>query len=596
MYSKIQRGNSGLNLAFACFLLMCLSPFSSPALAGSALEFLIFKNGFEICALTGENECGIGGALSNLYEETYIQKARECTNDVYEPTDFIEDCGFGAACFHEVDFNGGAPLCHRSIDASQSDKPYYDYGCGTFPMWQRNPTRLQVDCRCRVAGDSEGGASGTVGTGNGYVDPVQDPPYYPGGPVLNCATSTHMMDKTWPVAFGMGPRFDAWYKQNPSNAQWFSADVDPSTREMFAIVKWSNPDYVQSATVVAWNIDTGDRRIVTGLYPKPDLSQETFGFGYLSPKPGNTGTVTEQPLSGANVLRIGPDNMLYTYGGGTGQSSSSTREIVRIDPNTGERTLAWKAQDDPGVDITGTWAGQCFRPDAYGREESIAFQAQAFEVGPDGTFYLSMHGVREGDGIVSISADGQTCTYHSRWGGIGHNPGGGATPVPAPTPIGGGFVLQFPVQGLLFHDNLIHGVSNNGLYSFNLSTGQRNYESFTTGIYGGMGHSNMFWDPTRNVIWAVGTVASYVGSIVDLTTGRRENIYADSEWGNESILQSDYGTMQSVSTTMLTNGNSINYGGVILDPDNNDIVFAVLRSGGLMKMELSTFNNFVFSW
>jgi hypothetical protein len=45
-----------------------------------------------------------------------------------------------------------------------------------------------------------------------------------------------------------------------------------------------------------------------------------------------------------------------------------------------------------------------------------------------------------------------------------------------------------------------------------------------------------------------------------------------------------------------SNSNSIGYGGFILDPDNNDIVFAVLKSGGLMKMELSTFNNFVFSW
>jgi len=598
MYTRKQRSNNGLNLTFSCFIVMCLFPFSYPVWAGTALESLIFKSGYESCSLTGKNECKIGSVLSNLYEETYIQKVRsECTNDDYDPTDFIEDCGFGNVCFHEVDFNGGAPLCHRSIAASQSDKPYYDYGCGTFPMWQRNPTELQVDCRCRITADSEGGASGTIGAGNGYVDPTQEPPYYPGGPVLNCATSATMLTETWPVAFGAGPHFDAWYQQNPSGAQWYSGDVDSNTREMFAIIRWSNADYVESATVVAWSLDSGDRRIVTGLYPKPDLSQETFGTGYLSPKPGNAGTVTEQPLSGANVLRIGPDNMLYSYGGDYGTSSSSTREIVRIDPATGERTLAWKAQDGSDVDITGTWAGQCFRPDAVGAEQSIAFQAQAFEVGSDGTFYLSMHGRREGDGIVSISADGQTCTYLSRWGGLGHNPGGGAPAVPAPTPIGDGIDLgSFPVQGLLFHNSLIYGVSNSDLYSFNPATGDRAKATWQNGTYGGMGYSNMFWDPTRSVIWAVGTVASYVGSIVDLTTGRRESIYADSEWGDESILQSDYGIMQSVSTTMLTNGNSIGHGGVILDPDNSDIVFAVLRSGGLMKLELSTFNNFVFSW
>jgi hypothetical protein len=594
-----QRGKSGLNLAFAYILVMSIFPFPNSAWAGTPLDYLIFKNGFEFekCPLTGENECKIGGALSNLYEETYIQKVRECTDDVYNPNDFIEDCGFGSVCFHEVGFNGGAPLCHRSIDASQSDKPYYDYGCGTAPLWQRNPTGLQVDCRCRTTGDSEGGASGTLGDGNGYVDPTQDPPSYPGGPVINCATQDKMTTKTWPVAFGLGPRFNAWYQQNSSEARWFSADVDPDTREMFAIIRWSNADYVNSATIVAWNLDTGDRRIVTGLYPKPDSSQEAFGFGYLSPKPGNSGTVTEQPLSGANVLRIGPDNMLYTLGGGL-DGPSSTREIVRIDPTTGERTLAWKSQDDPDVDITGTWAGQCFRPDAYGEEESIAFQWQAFEVGPDGTFYLSMHGIREGDGIVSISADGQTCSYHSRWGGSGHNPGGGGTPVPAPTPIGGGIDISpgFPVQGLLFHDGLIHGVVKTDLFSFNLANGNRQKDTWNNGVYAGIGYSNMFWDPTRNVIWAVGTVAQEEGSIVDLATGRRESIYADSEWGDQSVLQSDYATMQSISNTMLANANSIGRGGVILDPGNNNIIFAVLQSGGLVKMELSTFNNFVFSW
>ena len=547
------------------------------------------------CPLTGKNTCKLGGTLSTLYEVTYIVKERACASAVPDPGDFVEDCGFGSVCFQDDQFNGGEALCHRSIDASQADKPYYDFGCGKFSMWLLNPTHLEVDCRCRITGDGQGGAGGT---GSGYVDPNNidiDNGGFPGGPIINCAPGDKMANTAWPVEFGEGPSFNAWFQQNSSGASWFSGDVDPETREMYGIVKWTNPQYVKSATVVAWNLDTKDRRVISGLYPDPKLGQQMFGSGYMSPKVGNTGTATEQPLSGAHVLRIGPDDMIYTFGGGTGESSSSTREIVRIDPETGERTLMWLAQNPDTGDITGTW-GQCFRPDVNGDLESVSLQSQAFEVGPDGTFYVSMHGVREGDGILSISSDGQTCTYHSRWGGLGHDPGGGVTPVPAPDQIGEGFALQFPVQGLLFHGGVIHGVSNDDLYSFDLTTGQRIKESYTKGVYGGMGFANMFWDPSREVIWAVGTVATYVGSIVDLTTGKREPVFGDSEYGADAIMQSMYGTAQSVSTTMLSNGNSIGYGGFILDPANNDIVYAVLKSGGLMMMELSTFNNFVVSW
>ena len=109
--------------------------------------------------------------------------------------------------------------------------------------------------------------------------------------------------------------------------------------------------------------------------------------------------------------------MIYTYGGSTGESTSATREIVRIDPKTGQRTLMWLAQNPDTGDITGTWAGQCFRPDAFGAKQSVGLQSHGFEIGPDGTFYLSYRGIREGDGVLSISADGQKCTVLSGWGG-----------------------------------------------------------------------------------------------------------------------------------------------------------------------------------
>ncbi len=544
------------------------------------------------CPVTGKTSCSYPGVKSSLYEPSQVIKERSCVDAEVQPSDIIEDCEWGSMCFQDPEINNGEATCHRSIDASQSSSPYYNFGCSQFSMWMRTPTGLEMDCRCRDVGDGQGG---TGGTGNAMADPNNTDITMgarPGGPIMNCAQMGPQEDQPWPIQYGTGPSFNAWKQQNSSGASWFSGAVDPTSREMYAIIKWTSPQNVKSATVVAWNLDTKDRRVISGLHPQ----EGAFGSGYESPQPNNRTPL--QPLTGANVLRIGPDKMIYTYGGGTGESTDDQREIVKIDPATGERTLVWKAQnEDTGV-LTDTF-GQCLRPNASLFPKTVGLNAQAFEVGPDGKYYMGFRGVREGDGIIEISADGKTCSFLSNWGGIGHNQGGGVSAPPLPD-RGAGPMLQFPVQGLLFHDGVVYGVSNSDLFSFDAATGDRALVSYAGATYGGMGFSNMFWDSTRNVIWAVGTVASYVGTIVDPTTGRRESIYGDSgmeDYGDDAILKSDYGTPQSVGIgTLLSNGHSINYGGVVLDPADPNIVYAVLKSGGLMKMELSTFNNYVYSW
>lgn len=550
------------------------------------------------CPLTGATQCQLQGSLSTLYEPTRIIKERECANARFEPTDVLSDCEWGSVCFQEEDYNGGVAQCHRSIDESQSNKPYYDFSCGTFAQWMRNPTKLEIDCRCRTTGDGSGGAGGM---GNAFADPNNvdiNNGARPGGPIINCTQPGTYTTKVWPIKYGTGPDFSQWYHQNASGASWFSGVFSPATREMFAIIRWTNPQYIRSASIVAWNVDTNVRRVVTGLHPDPQAGLQAYGSGYESPQPVMApGEGLQQPLTGAHVLRWGPDGMLYTSGGGTGESSSNTREIVRVDPATGERTLVWMAQNDKTGDLTASF-GQCFRPDSFGTLESVAFQSRAFEVGPDGTFYMSMRGVREGDGIVTISPDRQTCTIVSRWGGSGHNPGGGTPDTPVPPQIGAGEVFQFPVQGLLLHDGKLLGVSNSHLYSFDLTTGDRTKKSDDTG-FDSMGFANMFWDPSRQVVWAVGDHSKNTGTIIDLNTGQREGIYSDTgldDYGNNAILRSVYSATRSVSISMLGNGNSIGYGGVVLDPADPDILYAVLKSGGLMKMELSTFNTFVYSF
>jgi hypothetical protein len=547
---------------------------------------------------TGQNDCWIEteaatachyeNGIRTLYEPSAILSADTC--------EVVEECGFGSACFQEPDYNGGEASCARSIDESQADKPYYDFSCATFSMWLRHPTRLEMDCRCRTVGDGQGGAGGS---GNALADPNHtdiETGARPGGPIMNCMPQNKMEDDSWPITYGEGPSFNQWYQVNASGASWYSGTVDPERREMYAIVLWTDPSHVRSATVVAWDLDTGDRRVISGIHP----TLGEVGSGYLSPIPDGPYNFPDQPLTGANVIQLGADGYLYTFGGGTGESASDQREIVRIDRETGERTLVWLALDTDGDDsVAETW-GQCLRPEAYSRYQTVALNAQAFEVGPDGEFYVAFRGRREGDGIARISADGKTCEVLSAWGGVGHSPGGGVDPDPA-VMIGTGPTLQFPVEGLLLHEGEIYGVSNNEMYRWELDTGDWHLVTTVSTTFGGMGHANMFWDETRKVIWAVGNHAARSGAIVDPATGRRESIYADTgrdDFGDEAILISDYPESRSISSpgTMLTNGNSIGNGGFILDPDNNDIAYGVLKSGGLMKLEFSTFNNYVMSF
>jgi len=77
--------------------------------------------------------------------------------------------------------------------------------------------------------------------------------------------------------------------------------------------------------------------------------------------------------------------------------------------------------------------------------------------------------------------------------------------------------------------------------------------------------------------------------------GQRESIYGDTAEHANAILKSACEERRSVSQSMLGNANGHHCGPVMLDPNDNNIVYFVVTTGGLAKMELSTFNNYVYS-
>jgi len=518
---------------------------------------------------------------TTLYNNSYVALKSD-------PKTIIEQCEFGASCRQDKRLDNGKAQCVRSMTNKKS--PYYNYGCGIYTEHILFPTNLEVDCRCRV-----------TGTGHKYLNP-KDKNVDPMESIINCQNPTNQMRRKWPIKYGKGPKFDAW-KQQKSATRWTGGVFNPKTREFFSVVRWTDPNYQYSGTIVAWNIDTKNRRVVSGLYPDKRRGIREYGSGYLSD--GVKKHQAKQPLTGPSIMKMGSDGMLYLLAGGTGESSDKRREIIKIDPNTGERSLVWKAQNKKFSPKADEKYGQCYRPDGKNpKQDSVAMMALAFAMGPDDEFYLSMHDIRAGDGILKISADAKTCTPVSVWGTAkGHNPGGKQAKAPAYKHVGKGKFIQFPVKGMLYHEDpeygpMIYGVSKNDIYSFALEDGFRSLETFATGKYTGMGYTRMVYmeKEGRPFIMATGSDAD-THVVVELGVGTREPLTADAIDNEDPLFKSAYGVARSVNMNgALGNVNSVNMGGWMIDPENPDIAYGVLIHGALVQLELSTFNSMIWSY
>ncbi len=538
-------------------------------------------------------DCRYPANVTAYYEASFVEQIDSCG----QRTD-LEQCAFGARCFQEEDYNGGEAECTRSIEASQASEPYYDHGCFGFSELTRHKTGLAVDCRCRFG--SEGGM------GTGFADPINQ--VRPGNPIEACRKVTDVNDITWTVPAGSGPRFGPFFFTNAtSNARWHGGWLDAAAKKIYAVVTWTNALHRQTGTVVRVDIRTGEREIVSGIYPDPNLGEVPYGSGYESPNDIAQGPAT-QPLSAVSAMRIGPNGSLYTLGvGTTGEGENVSAEIVRIDPATGLRELVWQSQTiERGVN-TSTY-GQCLRhqyvPQSNGTAayESVAIRSRSFAVGPQGEFYMTFNSTYEGVGVIKVSSDGSTCTFLSRWEARDWR----ATPqdplVPAPADIGSGYTPQFgPLfgAGMIRNGKLYLATSLNlTLFTVDLATGDRVAVSTSNDGYGGLGRTSMVWDDSRGLILTAGGPSSVDGAVVDEATGRREELFADTTSPGTPLLESVYGVRRSIFSwvgTTLAQVNYIGYGPMFLDPDDPDILWFMLSGGALLKYELSTFNNYIFS-
>ena len=546
----------------------------------------------------------------SLYTGSQVLAEDSCGNVVV-----MDECEWGTRCFEDEDYNDGFPECARSFSEEAADSLFYDYGCFALSELVMLKTNLEVDCRCRNT--SEGGrGSGFAdipATLYDHTDPDAVPPERPGNSFARCQNLGSIDANDFSVPAGSGPPLWAYPM---IDSDWYGGWLDPVSREFYGLVLWTNSLHSKSGSVVSFNLDTGARRVVSGLYNGPDDAPVVaYGSGYESPNSVTAGPDT-QPLTAANALRPTPDGMLRTLGvGTTGEGQNRSAEIVEIDPATGERTLIWQSRTDDrfpyedGAEVP-TWdTGQCLSHQ-YGTSrvnEHVAINARAFAVGPEGNMYLSFYQTYDGAGIIELSPDGTSCRIVSRWGARDFRLGTEDT-VPAPDDIGAPSnpdVARASIYGLMVHEGGVYGVTGpaGDMLRIDIATGDRTMVSEDTSAsgFGGIGEANIFYDDTRDYIFAMGTHAPYVGAVIDPDTGFREPIFADPSvvQNDTPMMHSGYPVRRSVvspATTTLGDANYIGYGPFAIDPEDNDIAWFVLDSGALVKFEFSTFNNYIFSY
>ena len=549
------------------------------------------------CNPTGRNYCYFPDTATGIYNDSFIMTQYSCTGPEYRlESDEIEKCVSGTICFDDdPNINNGDPLCRRSIHESQSDSPYYDYGCDNIDTL-RVQTKLAIDCRCRDVGD---GGTGDDSTGDNIVNPITGE--HKSRSIVNCRGAGSARRYTWPVEYGSGPHLYNYI--DAGNILFFPGAFDPDTRELFGLGSFTDPQYNKTGVLFSIQVDSGARRIISGIYPT-ESGYEEYGSGYVSRNTDNENRVQEVPLAGPSIVRLGPDRQLYVHlVGTTGEGGNKNSSIVRVDRTTGERTLVWRSQnDDNGLQPD---YGQCL--DHVNNTEfpySVNITARSFAIADDGTFYMSFHSTYEGDGVIEVSADGSTCRFVSRYGARDFNPNPDMD-VPAPEDIGGGYESQFGrITVGMVRNGHVYGVDDwRTLVKFNIETGDRLAVSPEPPAgYTGIGRGTMFYDETRDYIWTSGGSARYLSSVINEETGSRQGIYGDrGSDAVEQLLRSDYPDPRAIDSASLSNvltngGNALLEGPIWLDPDDNNIVWLVINGGALIKFELSSFNAYIHSF
>ncbi len=440
-----------------------------------------------------------------------------------------EACAEGLVCY---DYGDGA-TCTSSV--GDPDSPYYADSC-VFEQFVSEPTALDADCRCLTNRALTGGL------------PVCWRPY-----------EAYISESG--VTVGAGVRVGA----HPQ-ATLLGGFLDAAQGKIVAAVAWSSAANPDAGFVMAFDLATGDRTVLSGEHLSAGGAPAEVGAGHR--------------LTNVIDVQRGPDGTLYVWSG-----TNVMGEIVAVDPATGDRTLVWQ-RDGAGFAVCDN-----------GRDgKSVQTRADGFAIDAAGAFYLGFSNtspVGEGLGVIRISGTGaqQTCQYVTRAGTMAGNAMAG-------TSVGAGWAFTSGVlTGFGLHDGKLLALNafDLTLYAIDLATGDRarltgasTANPLGSGPTGssGVGHRWVKWDAARARYWTVGRQGGTQVVLVDPATAARVALSCNDAPADPGL---------ACISGSLDSGLSQNYGGFWFAPDDADRVYFSHDGMGLVVLEVSTGNSMIFS-
>lgn len=462
-----------------------------------------------------------------------VDACGQITNEV------AHTCADGEYCWYTWNEDGSVneaagAHCANSMVASRRDSPFYRFACDV-DMYMHAQTEMYMDCRC-----------------NRSTREMQE--CRPGADAWTAG-----------LRFGTGP-----HMHGINFAKWGPGFIHEG--ELYAPVHYigGGSGGLRSGAIYAIDIETGNRRVVSGAYLDDDGIRVDVGSGH---------TVEGEALPFITSIKLGEDGMIYAVGSNT----LTHVEITRVDPTTGERTQIWRRQPLEEASNADYRFGQCFDGrvsiNYYGGFEPVQYAERAFALGPDGTFYLGWN--NDGVGVVQISADGSTCTHVSRWA---------SRNLTAPLPdIGGGTTPQYgEISGMLYREGAIYAQTKGITLSIDPATGDRSIFSNVTGT----GETSFFVDEDRELFFACGSVGSRLCSVHTLADGNvAQDLFRIGQ--GMPVLVGKYPQVQGAKGA-LDNDNYNGYGAVAVDPNDDNIMYFVVLSG-VIAYEVDTGNSHFIS-
>ncbi|MFT5583387.1 MAG: hypothetical protein ACI9VR_000965 [Cognaticolwellia sp.] len=398
----------------------------------------------------------------------------------------------------------------------------------------QTPTSLDEDCRCLA----------TFGASTNYPLECQDS----GSALANGAE------------FGEGPKL--W----EMGARIRGGDLWEDRGEIItAVSNGSN----QTGFVLALDIETGDRRIVSGAYLDSATGITEVGSGGFWLEP-------------SYALR-GPDDMLYVYANGTRYDDAISgqdviNEIWRVDPDSGDRELVWQHKlknPDPsspyGICENGVLDNQ--------RPLQLMLEGGAFEVAEDGAFFIG--NIRNGSpmpgvGFIEISADGSSCRVVSMNQGLAGNE--------YENGVGGGMDFGLAVETINHVNGELLVMDNNNLLRVDRETGDR--ERLMTVGWPGV----LQWDESRSLYHLTNIEPPYVaGGVLATVDVDAEQAWM---WSRCSNIDEDHPFAEAcVEGGNASNILNNNQGWVL--PDGEHIITVNNRdSFAIVDMDTAVLNHF----